>query len=162
MNPVTSRRLLLVAGAALMTPQARAIDEYLYPDFDRPSDWTRNFRVGMQIGLNIKAKFTTTGSFSVGNSGAGPNGFTFDNGYVLKDISGDPDGRTWNWGYDNPSQYDSGAQVINFQSTSSYDFGSAANTTINDQPYIGFDMGYGWSFARWGNARVGAELGVGI
>src|SRR4051795_4620564 len=97
MNPVTSRRLLLLAGASLIAPQGRA--QMIDADWDRPLDWTRNFRVGMQIGLNIKAKFTTTGSYQITSNPLGTSGYRFDDGYVLKDIGGTAEGVTWNWGY---------------------------------------------------------------
>src|SRR5665213_2010799 len=47
---------------------------------------------------------------------------TYDNGYVNLDpgtgnpVSLDPN-TTWNWGFNNPSQYNAGAQTLNYQST---------------------------------------------
>ena len=117
------------------------------------------FRVGMQLGLNIKAKFTTTGSYSIPATAPGANGVTFDDGYVLPDISGSPDD-TWNWGYNNASQLN--GDTLTFQRTTGFDVQNGGTHTAKDDPYLGFDMGYGWSFARWGSAKVGAELGVGI
>ena len=160
MNAVTSRRLLLLAGTALITSEARAVDEY--QDWDRPLDWTRNFRIGMSLGLNIKAKFTTTGSYQITSNPSGDNGFTFDNGYVLKDVSGSTDGQTWNWGYLKSDQFNAEEGALHFQSTSSYDIQGVNSRTASDNPYLGFDLAYGWAVARWGQAKVGVEFGLGI
>jgi hypothetical protein len=154
MNFKSSSKLLLLTGAAFVAPQAHAFDEW-----DQPSDWTRNFRVGMQLGLNISAKFKTTGAFNVPGTAGGPNGFTFDNGYVLQDSSGSP-GETWNWGYDDPGQLS--GNTLSYQSTTGYNVQDSGTHSKSDDPYVGFDMAYGWSFARWGSAKVGVEFGFGL
>jgi hypothetical protein len=155
MNFKNPSKLLLLTGAAFVAPQAHAFDEW-----DQPSDWTRNLRVGMQIGLNINAKFKTSGAFAVPGSGASANGVKFDNGYVLKDSSGSTDGRTWNWGYDNASQLS--GSTLTYKSTTGYDVQNSGTRSKGDEPYVGFDMGYGWTFARLGSAKVGAEFGFGL
>src|SRR5437868_6550343 len=101
MNTVNFRIWLALAGCA--TVPSSTLAQSLYSDHDNPSDWTRNFRLGAAVGFNIKAKFKTTGSFLVTGAGAG-SANKFDDGYVLPDNSGSPDGLTWNWGYDNSSQ----------------------------------------------------------
>src|ERR1043165_2295397 len=140
MNPVTSRRLLLLAGMTLVSQQGWA--QMIDAEWDRPLDWTRNFRVGMQLGLGIKAKFTTSGNYQITANPQTDKGFTFDNGYVLKDVSGNADGYTWNWGYNNANQYNSVDKTLHFQSTSSYDVKGGQSATKKDNPYLGFDMGY--------------------
>jgi hypothetical protein len=144
-------KLLLFTGAFLVAPQARAFD-----DWDPPSDWTRNFRIGMQIGLNINAKFKTSGTFAIPGIGSTANGVTFDNGYVLKDSSGSAT-ETWNWGYNDPGQLT--GSTLTYKSTTGYDVQNSGTRTKGDEPYVGFDMDYGWTFARLGSAKVGAEFG---
>ena len=153
MNPVTSRRLLLLAGASLIAPQGRA--QLIDAAWDRPLDWTRNFRVGMQLGLNIKAKFTTSGTYQITPNPGTDNGFTFDNGYVRTDVSGSTDGYTWNWGYNSADQYNPVDHTLNFRSTSSYEVNGGQSATKKDNPYLGFDLAYGWAFTRWGEAKIG-------
>jgi hypothetical protein len=116
----------------------------------------------MSMGLNIKAKFTTTGTYKITANPAVAHGFKFDNGYVLEDVSGSTDGKTWNWGYLKSDQFNSEEGALHFQSTSSYDVTGGGSKSVTDNPYIGFDLAYGWAFARWGDAKVGVELGVGI
>lgn len=157
MNFKNSSKLLLLTGAAFVAPQAQALDDNDL--WDQPADWSRHFRIGMQLGLNVKAKFKTAGTFNVGGVGQGPDGYRFDNGYVLKDISGNPD-ETWYFGYDNANQLV--GSTLNFQSTSSYDVQNSGTRTKGDEPYVGFDLGYGWTFGSLGSARLGAEFGFGL
>ena len=49
-------------------------------------DWTRHFRIGAMVGLNISANFSTKGTFNIpGNNAA--NGI-YDDGYVRTDNTG--------------------------------------------------------------------------
>src|SRR5256885_5552220 len=72
-------------------------------------DWTRHFRVGMQIGLNLKADFSMTGSFGISGSQPGATGANavdhfYDDGYVRVDQTGNTRAYTSFWGYNNASQ----------------------------------------------------------
>ena len=117
-RPSTHRRLneplraqrwtaCLAASAALLALPARAqLDTFGgNPDssaFIRipkdTDDWTRHFRLGALVGLNISANFSENGHF-----GSSPGAGYFSNGYVLPDATGDKN-YTSNWGYNNASQ----------------------------------------------------------
>src|SRR5256885_11956478 len=157
MKRMNASWLILAGGAALITSSAAAAD-----------DWTRNFRIGMTLGLNVHADFKMGGTFALAGKDPGPTGDSgaqsnheYDDGYVRVDSTGNAQNQTWNWGYQNVSQYDAGAQTMAFHTASSF---STASSSVqrDDSPYIGFDMAYGGQLTRWGRARVGWELGVGI
>jgi len=114
-------------------------------------DWTRHFRIGAMVGINISANFRMNGPFNV-NRRSG----IYDDGYVLKD-SGST--RTSDWGDDNNGQYDSSSQTIKMHAVTSY---STANSGKETGAFPGFDMAYGGNLWYWKHARVGWELGFGL
>ncbi len=120
-------------------------------------DWTRHFRIGAMVGLNINAKFNEQGLFNV--SGNNPAGGIYDDGYVLPDQSGDTK-YTGNWGYNNASQYNSALQTLTMHASSSY--ATSGESTDNGGPFPGFDIAYGDNIWYWKHARVGWELGFGL
>jgi hypothetical protein len=155
MNRTESSRCLLLAGAFCLATAARAQD-----------DWTRNFRVGVQMGLNIRADFKTSGQLGISGSQPGPPGVTgvnhqYDNGYVRVDETGNAQGVTTYFGYQNQSQFDVDAQTLSFQSTKAFDSGSGSGHS-ESPVQLGFDMAYGGNIKRWWRKRLGWEFGVGI
>lgn len=120
-------------------------------------DWTRHFRIGGMVGLNISANFSERGTFNI--SGSNPAGGIFDDGYVHPDQSGDPTYTSY-WGYQNASQYDSVAQTLTMHSASSYS--TSGDSQDDGGPFPGFDMAYGDNLWYWKHARVGWELGFGL
>ena len=80
--PVAARWLCGFAGAGLLASPVQAQTEN--------DSWTRHFRLGMQIGLNLKADFSLHGQFGISGSQPGPVGVggvnhSYDDGYVLVD-----------------------------------------------------------------------------
>src|SRR5439155_26993787 len=155
MKRMNANCLMLAGGTALLAGSATAAD-----------DWTRNFRIGMTLGLNVHADFKMGGTFALSGKDPGPMGVSganheFDDGYVRVDETGNAQGLTSYWGYQNVSQYDAGAQTLTFHTATSL---CTTGTSVqrDDTPYIGFDMAYGGHITRWGRARVGWEFGVGI
>ena len=121
------------------------------PDTD---DWTRHFRIGAVVGMNISANFSRNGTFGI--SGNNPSQGIYDNGYVKPDQNGDP-GFTSNWGYkDRSQQYDPVAQTLTMNATTSF---SASSSGKESGVFPGFDMAYGDNLWYWKHARVGWELG---
>ena len=100
--------------------------------------WTRHFRLGALVGVNIDAEFKMSGQFSVSGSQPGTPGqpgvdHIYDDGYVRVDETGNAQGLTSYWGYNNASQYDPVAQTLTFHSASSFTTtsGRGANITPN-------------------------------
>ena len=128
-------------------------------------DWTRNFRAGLLMGLNIKAEFKTSGQFGFGGidpAGVGPK-LKYDDGYVRVDDTGNAQGYTSYWGYnDKASQYDATAPFLELHSTRSVDVENASSGHHDDSPYLGADIAYGGTFGHWLGARTGWEVGLGF
>jgi hypothetical protein len=127
--------------------------------------WANHVRVGVQLGLNLKAEFLATGPAPVSGSQpgvAGPGGLphSYDDGYVLVDQTGNAEGYTSFWGYQNAAQFDPARQTLTLHSAST----STPNlgTTEDASPQWGVELAYGRDFARWGKARIGWELGLGV
>lgn len=91
------------------------------------------WRFGMSLApmLNIDTEFSGLGGFvnplPVQPIAAGTT-YNYDNGFVGVDVSGNAGGETWNWGYENASQYDpTGGGSINYSISN-----SAANARASD------------------------------
>ena len=149
----------LWAGLAGLAPETSAQPETFEgnPDswaFSRipanTDDWTRHFRIGALVGMNISANFSRNGTFGI--SGNNPAQGIYNDGYVRVDNTGDPLGRTYYWGYDNPSQLN--GTTLSFHAANSFSTtGSGKDTGV----FPGFDMAYGDNLWYWRHARVGWE-----
>ena len=121
-------------------------------------DWTRHFRIGALVGMNIKASFSENGLFNL--SGNNPANGIYDDGYVRPDQNGDPNYTSY-WGYNNrASQYNAASQTLQMHSTASYSTTGNANNESGVFP--GFEMAFGDNLWYWKHARVGWELGFGL
>ena len=85
------------------------------------SKWT--WGIGVAPLHNVDVRFSRLGSFTSPLTpqplGGGQN-YTYENGFVHVDSSGNAGDLTWNWGYDNNAQYDpSGGGFINLSISSS-------------------------------------------
>jgi hypothetical protein len=127
-------------------------------------EWTRNFRAGMQLGLNIKADFKTSGTLPLSTKNPGVSGqqgdHEFDDGYIRVDGTGNALERTSYWGAQNPSQSD--GSTLTFHHADSFQSATSVNKTSDDAPYIGFELAYGGTIRRWNHSRLGWEFGFGF
>lgn len=122
----------------------------------------RHFRLGPLLGLNIDAEFNTTGIFNVGGNDPGPAGVPgvdhfYDDGFVRVDETGNANGLTSFWGYDNAGQYDAAADTLTFRGSSGY--ATSGASTGENAPYLGLDLAYGATITRWRRTFVSWELG---
>jgi hypothetical protein len=124
-------------------------------------DWTRHFRLGALVGMNISANFGMSGS-AFGISGNNPQQGNFADGYVRTDQTGNAGGYTGYWGYNNASQYNAAAQTLTFHAITSFSTATptAGNASENGGPFPGIDMAYGGNLWYWKHARVGWDLGL--
>jgi len=132
----------LLAGTAAVTSATQA----------QAADWTKHFRVGMQVTLNIEAEFSGGGLFDIPIRPG-----RYADGYVLADSTGDPDFTT-NWGYDSDDQFDPLSRVMTFSRAESFS-GEIGDATKDDSPYLGVELAYGTAITRWGDALIGWEAG---
>ena len=116
-------------------------------------DWTRHFRIGAMVGLNISANFSTKGTFNISK----PAG-VYDDGYVRTDNTGNAFGQTGYWGYNSASQL-SGSSLT-MQNTTSYT--TSGSSQESGSAFPGFDMAYGGNLWYWGRTRIGWDLGFGL
>jgi len=132
----------LLAGTAAVSSATHA----------QAADWTKHFRVGMQVTLNIEAEFSGGGLFDIPIREG-----RYDNGYVLADSTGDPVVTT-NWGYDTDEQFDPATRLMTFSRAESFS-GQIGDSTKDDSPYLGVELAYGTAITRWGDALIGWEAG---
>jgi len=120
-------------------------------------DWTRHFRIGALVGMNISASFSQNGAFNI--SGNNPAGGIYNDGYVRPDQTGDPSYTSY-WGYNNASQYNAANNTLTMSASTGF---SASGSAKADGGLIpGFEMAYGDNLWYWKHARVGWELGFGF
>jgi hypothetical protein len=119
-------------------------------------DWTRHFRIGALVGMNISANFSRSGTFNI--SGNNPASGIFDDGYVRTDHTGNAGGQTAYWGYNSASQLNGSALTMHAASS----FSATGGGKEDGGAFPGFDMAYGDNLWYWKHARVGWELGFGL
>ena len=143
----------LAASAQDWPPSDSKSHTWRFEKINPDDDWTRHFRIGSLVGMNIKANFKMTGQFDI--SGNNPAAGIYDDGYVHVDNTGDPDGTTTYWGYDSANQI-SGSTLLMHSASS---FSTTGNASGQDAPYVGFDLAYGDTYWYWAGAKIGWEFG---
>jgi len=121
-------------------------------------DWTRHFRIGAMVGMNISANFSSKGTLNIsGNNAAQGN---YDDGYVHPSGNGS---FTSDWGYDSASQYNSSLhRLLMHQATSFAPTSGGIGGEQSGSAFAGFDMAYGGNLWNWGHTRIGWDLGFGL
>jgi hypothetical protein len=125
--------------------------------------WTKNFRVGMLNGLNISGSIEMRGQFGISGNNPGPAGVSgvdhfYDDGFVRVDQTGNAQGYTSFWGYQNSSQYSAGSLLMHSSSM----FAADNSAKVSDPIAIGVDLAYGNVLTHEGRTRLGWELGLGF
>ena len=128
-------------------------DNFRIQKVSNDDDWTRHFRIGAMVGMNINASFSMNGTFPV-NQVAG----VYGDGHVIPIPSDTQDNLTWNWGYDHSSQI-VGSQLQMHSVTS---FTTSGSSEQSGSVFPGFDMAYGGNLFYLGRARIGWDLGFGF
>jgi hypothetical protein len=136
----------LTGVLVLGTGVSASAEQDNYTNLDSTNRVTLSFRLGM----NIHAKFTGIGTAA---------GFgNYYDGYVLTDSTGNYLGYTSYWGYQNPNQYDSGANTFAFHK--SLGTGAPSSISGSDNPYPGVEMTYDRQLGikeDWHHLRYGVE-----
>lgn len=145
------------SGTQPQPSQDNIWDRWRIQKVSNDDDWTRHFRIGAMVGMNISANFSMKGTISVpGNNAA--NG-VYDDGYLHPSGNGP---NTSDWGYNDPSQYNASEHTLLMHQTTSFSPSSAASSGSGDSAFVGFDMAYGGNLFYLGRARIGWELGFGL
>ncbi|MFM7215906.1 MAG: hypothetical protein ACKO3H_13615 [Verrucomicrobiota bacterium] len=125
-------------------------------------DWTRNFRLGVQVTLNVQAQLSIDGVVPRRSTDPGPVGVPgrnhqYDDGYVRVDATGNAGGVTSSWGYQDASQYDPATDQLVYRSTRG--FSARDQVTVDSGPMPGVEMVYGGRLHDWRWVRLGWEFG---
>lgn len=121
-------------------------------------DWTKNFRVGALTGIGIKGNIKLRGQTALNNGNTTPG--VYDDGYVRTDDTGNAQGYTSYWGYENAGQYDASSQTLSLHRSSS--FTAEGNHDLDQEFSVGFELAYGQNLKQWGRTRLGWEFGFGL
>jgi hypothetical protein len=135
-------------------PSADSWDRWGIQKVSPDDDWTRHFRIGAMVGLNISANFSMKGKFTIPGNNTG----IYDDGYVRVDDTGNAQGYTSYWGYNNQSQL--GGSTLTMHSTTSYS--ASGSSEESGSAFPGFEMAYGGNLWDWGRTRIGWDLGFGL
>ena len=120
-------------------------------------EWTRHFRVGAMVGLNISANFNVKNTVSFSGKGAAQG--NYDDGYVHPSGNGQ---YTSDWGYNDPSQYNAVANTLSMHQATSFSPTTGTSSEGSDSAFVGFDMAYGGNLWDWGSAKIGWDFGFGL
>lgn len=127
--------------------------------------WAQHIWLGPQVAFNINAKFGLSGQFPISGSRPGPTGVSgadhfYNDGYVRVDQTGNAQGFTSFWGYQNAGQNDAANHALLMHNATAYS--ASASSTGNDEPYFGLQLGYGADPWRWGSFHLGLEFAFGF
>jgi hypothetical protein len=156
---MNARLSLLTLSALSLVPGAASAGEPAAAPISiapTPSRWRLGASYAPLVGL--KADFGNLGNFN-SRFAPQPRGggvdYNYDDGFVHVDSSGNLGGETWNWGYENDSQYNpQGGGSVDFTITNSLSNGRADedNRAASGVELFGYyDMGSaGFAGATWG------------
>lgn len=155
---------LPVAGSLMLTAAVTASAAQT-PQLEKESLGTTNRLTGsIRFGLNIKGKFVNPGG-SLNPRGYPANGritghgnhYNYDDGYVLRDVSGNAGNMSWYWGYDSAGQVNSEANTIDMHRITLPNLPS--DIAKDDSPYIGAELTYDYQLGVIKDKyRYGVEL----
>jgi hypothetical protein len=124
------------------------------------ADEKDRFSLNTHIGFNIKADFTGLGGFPAQTDPGPPTGganHTYDDGYNRVDASGNANGSTWYWGYQNSSQLGNDSIVMSSSSSA----GTAQLNDVSDDPQWGAELTYAHEFGSNSSYWWGVVVGLG-
>lgn len=147
--PLSVSVSLLAAAAAV--PALQAGDRIEQPN---------RLTFGPRVGFNVRAGFSSALSAPTAQPGPATGGGvdrSYDDGYVRVDSSGNAEGKTWYWGYDQASQVNLEGDTLSLSALTSV--GQTPEHDVTGDPYVGGDLTYTRYLFEWGRAYWGLELG---
>lgn len=159
--------LTLLTGMALANAgraqqlQGEPARDFQFQSASGSGIWPLHIRVGGLVGLQAKADFKMGGTFGVSSSNPGGAGsrsdHIYDDGYVRVDDTGNAEGYTSYWGYQDASQYD-GVNTLTFHSATAYNTSGTAQQDSGVLP--GLELAFGGHLWRYRSAWIGWEAGL--
>jgi hypothetical protein len=138
-------------------PSTDAWDRWEIKKVSDDDDWTRHFRIGAMVGLNISANFNSKSIINFSGKGAAQG--NYDDGYVHPSGNGP---YTSDWGYNDSYQYNATQQRLLMHQATSFSPTSGTSSDSGNSAFAGFDMAYGGNLWDWGRAKIGWDLGFGL
>lgn len=120
----------------------------------KAEDVTNRFSFSARMGFNISAKFQNRVVAPPARTTPDGSSYNYDDGYILDDSSGSFGGMTWNWGYDNSAQIDTGNNTVALSRST----GASTSPTEKDDFSPGAELVYNRQFGERDNVRYGIEL----
>ena len=154
---ISSEATVQPQSAVQAQPSSDAWDRWGIQKVSADDDWTRHFRVGAMVGLNISANFNVKNPITFSDKGAAQG--NYDDGYMHPSGNGP---YTSDWGYNNSSQYDAALHRLFMHQATSFAATSGTSSESGDSAFVGFDMAYGGNLWDWGSAKIGWDLGFGL
>jgi hypothetical protein len=126
---------------------------------DATSPW--QVRVSASTMFNVSASFKGHPALPlVTSSFDQPGAANYDNGYVGRDISGDPNLSTY-WGYNQSSQQIvSGGNVTGLNYERTTPLAGQSSPSVDADPSVGADITLRRQLGKWNELRYGLELGA--
>jgi hypothetical protein len=155
MNNHGALTLSLAACTALFPGVLGAEQPEMKP---RETNQLNRFSFDARLGFNITARFKNLGRLSLAPNGrTTPSGdpYNYEDGYVLRDVSGNYGGQTWYWGYDQPGQI-SGNTILLSRNGVAGNSASPAGVD-GDDANLGAEFTYNRELGRCGRKSWGIE-----
>ncbi|MCZ7640886.1 MAG: hypothetical protein M5U12_35435 [Verrucomicrobia bacterium] len=147
--PVSVSVSLLAAVAAVPALEA-----------GEPIEQPNRLTFGPRVGFNVRAGFSSALASPTAQPGPPTGGGVdrvYDDGYVRLDNSGNAEGKTWYWGYDQAAQVDLAGDNLRLNALTSV--GRTPEREVTGDPYVGGELTYTRYLFEWGRANWGLELG---
>ena len=106
--------------------------------------------LGYRFGLNNSVEFRGFAAAPLPPLGSFDDGYVLDSSRQTAGPNPAPDGRTWNWGYDRPTQVQGDSLLM----TQSYPLANTASHKLDDHAMSGFELTYSWEL--WSGSRFEA------
>ncbi|MCW5554116.1 MAG: hypothetical protein KIS67_18415 [Verrucomicrobiae bacterium] len=155
---MTATKHLRTRGAALFSA---AVVGLLIPGLalaaDEPAQKHR-LSFAPRVGFNVAAKFEGVGAVGLYRTTPNGDGYNYDDGYILTDISGNQGGQTWYWGYDDSAAQVSGDTIRLSRSTVA---ASPGAVTEDADPSLGGELVGYLGLGTKGRLRYGLEAAAG-
>jgi hypothetical protein len=150
----TQCRTVLICAVGLATPVMPVLAGQ-----ETNSNWQIRFSANTMF--NVSASFRGHPAAPLlSNSHDQSGAANYDNGYVGRDVSGDPNYSTY-WGYNQSSQQIlSGGNVVGLNYERTTPLANAGSPRLDADPSVGGDLNLRREITKWGEVRFGLELGA--
>jgi hypothetical protein len=138
--------LSLVVGAAEQTAATNTLNR---------------FTLTPRAAFNISSRFSSGGMITLGPAARhtpGGDAYNYDNGYVLRDASGNAGGQTWYWGYDRQEQIVN--NTIEFNRSSVGVNGADSELGSGSEPAYGAELAFSRQLGMGREVHYGFEAAV--